>query len=76
MYNETVNIWWDNFKEENVVSKESLKREIEEIKGSIKNEALWARGSTDKEDADMHLNNIRDMHEYLDLLHVKLGELK
>lgn len=61
---ETVKIWMKEF----ISEKKDIDKEIEEVKGTIDNEELWKRGSKDKEEADMHQDNINELKEYLDWL--------
>ena len=46
--------------------------EIEEIKGSIKNEKIWALGAPTKSSAAMHLGNIENLEEYIEFLETLL----
>jgi hypothetical protein len=45
-----------------------LDTEIEQVKGMISNEALWAHGSETEEQAQMHTENIENLEEYKQLL--------
>lgn len=61
---ETVKIWMKEF----ISEKKDVDEEINQVKGTIDNEELWKRGSRDKEEADMHQDNINELKEYLDWL--------
>lgn len=61
---ETVKIWMKEF----ISEKKDIDEEINQVKGTIDNEELWKRGSRDKEEADMHQDNINELKEYLDWL--------
>lgn len=61
---ETVKIWMKEF----ISEKKDIDEEIKQVKGTIENEELWKRGSRDKEEADMHQDNINELKEYLDWL--------
>lgn len=63
--NETVKTWFE----------ELYKNEIEEIKGTIKNEHLWELGYNGEE-TNPHTENIELLEECLEVLERKLGELK
>lgn len=63
--NETVKIWLE----------ELYKNEIEEVKGAIDNERIWAVGY-DGEEPNPHVENIEVLKEYIDILEEKLEELK
>jgi hypothetical protein len=57
--NETVKIW---IEELGNPTKEEIKAEIEEVKGTISNEKLWALSD------DIHYENIKVLEEYLEVL--------
>ena len=61
---ETVKIWMKEF----ISEKKDIDEEIKQVQGTIDNEELWKRGSKDKEEADMHQDNINELKEYLDWL--------
>ena len=61
---ETVKFWIKNFQDNDV----TVVEEIEDIKSTIKNEELWAKGSSSKEEEEMHLQNIAELKEYLEWL--------
>ena len=63
--NETVRIWFE----------ELYTKEIEEVKGTIKNEHIWELGY-DGEEPNPHTENIEVLEEYLERLEEKLKELK
>ena len=63
--NETVRIWFE----------ELYTKEIEEVKGTIKNERIWELGY-DGEEPNPHTENIEVLEEYLERLEEKLEELK
>lgn len=48
--------------------------EIDEVKGSIENEELWAAAA--EADAEMHRENIATMEAYIAELKEKIAELK
>lgn len=56
--NETIKIWLDDMYAEN----------IKEAKGTIENEKIWAKGSSSKEEEQMHLDNIIINQEYIKVL--------
>ncbi len=63
---EMVDFWMDKFLDEKVpFSTLQVSLEIKETKGTISNEALWAKGSDSEEAADMHKQNIANLLEYL-----------
>ena len=62
--NETVRIWFE----------ELYIKEIEEVKGTIKNEHIWEL-SYDGEEPNPHTENIEVLEEYLERLEEKLAEL-
>ena len=55
---------YDNFAE---MIDDLLENEIEEIKGAISNERIWAKGS-DGEQAEQHSGNAEDLEEYKTIL--------
>ena len=63
--NETVKIWLDKLGNPTA---EEIKAEIEEVKGTISNEKLWAL--TD----DIHYENIAILEEYLEVLKEMLND--
>ena len=63
--NETVRTWLE----------ELYSKEIEEIKGTIRNEHLWELGY-DGEEPNPHTENIERLKEYIEILESKLEELK
>ena len=76
---ETIEIWVQKLLEANkkdcisYLSVEEIQEEIEEVKGTIKNEKVWA--SDDKD--DMHRGNIRTLEAYLVVLNeAKVRTLK
>lgn len=56
--NERIKYWLNAMYEEN----------IEDAKGTIENEKLWAKGSSSKENEQMHLDNIAVIQEYITVL--------
>lgn len=62
--NETVRIWFE----------ELYTKEIEEVKGTIKNEHIWELGY-DGEEPNPHTENIMALMEYIEVLETKLAEL-
>lgn len=62
--NKTVKFWLRNL----------YKNEIEEIKGTMRNEHLWELGY-DGEDPNPHTENLMIQKEYLQVLEKKLKEL-
>lgn len=65
--NETVKIWLEKL---GTPTREKVLDEIEQVKGTISNEKLWAL--TD----DIHYENIRVLTEYLEELNEILENLK
>lgn len=45
-----------------------LDEELKQVKGMISNELLWAQGSVDEEQSEMHMENAADLEEYKELL--------
>ena len=62
--NETVKIWLEEL---NNPTKEEIKTEIEEVKGTISNERLWELGY-DGQEPNPHTENIMVLMEYLEVL--------
>ena len=60
--NETVKIWIEELKNPTV---EEIKKEIEEVKGTIRNEHLWELGYDGEESMNPHTENIIILNEYL-----------
>lgn len=56
--NEMIKFWLIGMYDEN----------IEDAKGTIENEKLWAKGSSSKEEKQMHLDNIKVIEEYIEVL--------
>lgn len=56
--NEMIKFWLVDMYEEN----------IEDAKGTIRNEEMWAKGSPSREEEQMHLDNIADIQEYITVL--------
>lgn len=56
--NEMIKFWLRAMYEEN----------IEDAKGTIENEKLWAKGSSSKEEEQMHLDNIAVIQDYICVL--------
>jgi len=54
--------WLDN------LDKSKIGDEIEQTKGAIANERLWANGAPDEETAAMHEANIERYEEYIRIL--------
>ena len=63
--NETIRLWLEQLYEEG----------IEEAKATIANERLWANGIDDEEVAQVHLDNISQLEEYIQILSNKIAEL-
>lgn len=61
---ETVKIWLNELSENGT----DIQKEIEDVKGTISNERLFAKGSRDGEEAEMHFQNIAELEEYLECL--------
>lgn len=61
---ETVSIWLDDLGNP---TKEDIENEIEDIKGTISNECLWALAD------DIHYENIKEHEEYLQVLEIMLS---
>lgn len=72
--NETINIWLEtllaehNKKELSELTTNEIQAEIEETKGTIANEELWAKSDT------IHLENLKILNEYLERLKNLLKE--
>lgn len=56
--NEMIKFWLRAMYDEN----------IEDAKGTIENEKLWEKGSSSKEEKQMHLDNIKVIEEYIEVL--------
>ena len=56
--NERIKFWLIDMYEEN----------IEDAKGTIRNEEMWAKGSPSKESEQMHLDNIAVLQDYITVL--------
>lgn len=56
--NETIKIWLEKLYE----------NEIEETKGTLDNEILWAMAQGDKEQVSIHFENIALLKEYIEVL--------
>lgn len=56
--NEMIKFWLVDMYDEN----------IEDAKGTIRNEEMWAKGSPSKESEQMHLDNIADLQDYITVL--------
>ena len=56
--NERIKFWLIDMYEEN----------IEDAKGTIRNEEMWAKGSSSKEEEQMHLDNIAVLQDYITVL--------
>lgn len=69
--NETVKIWIENLENPTV---EEIKKEIEEVKGTIRNEHLWELGYDGEEPMNPHTENIMILNEYLEVLEEMLEE--
>ena len=63
--NETVKVWLEKLGNPTV---EEIKTEIEEVKGTISNEKLWALAE------DIHYENIAVLEEYLEVLEEMLSD--
>ena len=70
-YDETIKFWLDalleNCNKENVseLTTEEIKEEIEEIKGTIRNEHDWELGYDGDEPVNPHTENIAIMEDYI-----------
>ena len=62
--NETVKIWLEELGNPTI---EEIKAEIDEVKGTISNEKLWALAD------DIHYENIAVLEEYLEVLEEMLN---
>ena len=56
--NEMIKFWLVDMYNEN----------IEDAKGTIRNEEMWAKGSSSKEEEQMHLDNIAVLQDYITVL--------
>lgn len=63
--NETVKIWIEELGTPTI---EKIKSEIEDVKGTIENEKVWALSD------DIHYENIENLEEYLEVLEEMLEE--
>ena len=63
--NETVKIWIEKLGNPTV---EEIKKEIEEVKGTIRNEHLWELGYDGEGSINPHSENIIILNEYLEAL--------
>lgn len=68
--NETVKIWLEELDNS---TKEEIKTEIEEVKGTISNEHLWELGY-DGQEPNPHTENIMVLMEYLEVLEEMLSK--
>lgn len=68
--NETVKIWLEELDNS---TKEKIKTEIEEVKGTISNEHLWELGY-DGQEPNPHTENIMVLMEYLEVLEEMLSK--
>ena len=69
-YNETVDLWMKQFLEKHpFYTTKNIDAEVEEVKGTISNERLWANGANDPA---IHELNIADLEEYI----ARLEEIK
>ena len=59
---DTVSMWMED------IAEKDIQEEIIETQDDIKNEQLWVKGCTTKEEIGMHMQNIADMTEYLSRL--------
>ena len=69
--NETVKIWLEKLGNPTT---EEIKAEIEEVKGTIRNEHLCELGYDGKEPWNPHTENIMVLTEYLEVLEEMLKE--
>lgn len=63
---ESVSFMIEEFKKNAMVI--ALQAEIEDVKGTLKNEQIWRDGSSSQEQIDMHEQNIADLEAYLEWL--------
>lgn len=56
--NEMIKTWLNAMYDEN----------IEDARCTIRNEEMWAKGSPSKEEEQMHLDNIKVIEEYIEVL--------
>ena len=68
--NEIVKIWLEELDNS---TKEEIKTEIEEVKGTISNEHLWELGY-DGQEPNPHTENIMVLMEYLEILEEMLSK--
>ena len=52
-----------------------IEKEIEETEGTIDNEHLWALGSNDATAQQCHINNIKELKDYIEILKKYKGEI-
>lgn len=69
--NETVKIWLEELGNP---TKEEIKAEIEEVRGTISNEHLFELGYEGKEPWNPHTENIGVLMEYLEVLEEMLND--
>ena len=60
---------------EKIWFKEMLDREIEEVKGTIRNQELWVLGSN-QDTAELLQENLSHLYSYLNMLVTKSNKLK
>ena len=74
---ETIKIWHENFVSNfsnTSLTKKDVEKEIEEVKGTIENEKMFASGSN-AEGKTMHLCNIKEHEYYIYMLEEIKGTL-
>jgi hypothetical protein len=52
-----------------------IEKEIEETEGTIDNEHLWALRSNNTTDQQCHINNIKELKDYIEILKRYKGEI-
>lgn len=62
---QTYELWIEEFKKE-PITKQRIEDEIDEVRGTISNERLWAKGA---DYPNMHYDNIEQLEQYLDYLY-------
>ena len=62
---QTYELWIEEFEKE-PITKQRVKDEIDEVRGTISNERLWEKGS---DYPNVHTDNIEQLSEYLDYLY-------
>ena len=62
---QTYELWIEEFEKE-PITKQRVQDEINEVRGTISNERLWANGS---DYPNMHYDNIEQLEKYLDYLY-------